>query len=416
LSGFVDELVTEVGRRSGAGNRPDMTHNTPLSPRPLSHLTEAAQRRVLTANALREHGVSASVANERCRPGGPWQLLLPGVYLLHPGPPASDERLHAALLYAGGECPPIPAQQGPAIRTSRSAASAASPASAASAPATAAAPAPSVLPPGRPAAGTPAAGHCPPPRLPEAMITGLAALTLHGFTGSPSLRSLDRIDVLVPKTKRLRSTGCVHIVRGQSLPDPEEVTGLPVAPVARALADTVAQLTDAGVVRRLLVESVRAGHCEAGAVMGELLRARVLGRPHVRDAVDALVAESRALAEGMLYETVFRYRLPDPCWNVDLRLPGGPRLGGVDAYWPDQAVALELDTRAPRPQLTADAQWSEYARKRETLEGLGITVVHLTPGKLRESPEQQAAIVRTALMAAVEREPAEYVIVTPRWT
>jgi hypothetical protein len=384
-----------------------MTHNTPLSPRPLSHLTEAAQRRVLTANALREHGVSASVANERCRPGGPWQLLLPGVYLLHPGPPTSDERLHAALLYAGGECPPIPAQQGPATRTSRSAASAAS------APATAAAPAPSALPLGRPA-GVPAVGHCPPPRVPEAMISGLAALTLHGFTGAPSLRSLDRIDVLVPRAKRLRSTGCVHIIRGQSLPDPEEVTGLPVAPVARALADTVAQLTDAGVVRRLLVESVRGGHCEAGAVVGELLRARLLGRPHVRDAVDALVAESRALAEGMLYEMVFRYGLPDPCWNVDLRLPGGPHLGGVDAYWPDQAVALELDTRAPRPHLDMDAQWSEYARKREALEGLGVTVVHLTPGKLRESLEQQAAIVRTALMAAVEREPAEYVIVTPR--
>ncbi|WP_314175221.1 hypothetical protein [Streptomyces winkii] len=378
-----------------------MTHNTPLSPRPLSHLTQAPQHRVLTADALREHGVTSAVANERCRPGGPWQLLLPGVYLLHPGPPTSDERLHAALLYAGGECPQIPAQQGYATRAGRPASTGG------------AAPAPAALPAVMPA-GASAMGHCPPPQPPEAMITGLAALTLHGFTGAPSLRALDRIDVLVPRTKRLRSTGCVHIVRGHSLPEPEEVTGLPVAPVARALADTVGQLTDAGVVRRLLVESVRGGHCEAGAVVGELLRARLLGRPHVRDAVDTLVAESRAIAEGMLYEMVFRHRLPDPCWNVDLRLPGGPHLGGVDAYWPDQAVALELDTRAPRPQLDQDAEWSEYARKREALEGLGITVVHLTPAKLRESLEQQAAIVRTALMTAVEREPAEYVIVTPR--
>ncbi|OEV29656.1 hypothetical protein AN219_15345, partial [Streptomyces nanshensis] len=97
-----------------------MTHNTPLSPRPLSHLTEAAQRRVLTATALREHGVSLGAANERCGPGGPWQLLLPGVYLLHSGPPTSDERLHAALLYAGGECPAIPTQQGPATCAGRS--------------------------------------------------------------------------------------------------------------------------------------------------------------------------------------------------------------------------------------------------------------------------------------------------------
>ncbi|MCH6160308.1 hypothetical protein [Streptomyces marispadix] len=366
-----------------------MTHNTPLSPRPLSHLTETAPPRVLTANSLREHGVSTAAADERCRPGGPWQMLLPGVYLLHPGPPTSEERLRAALLHAGGERSRIPAQQGTANRTDHAGGAL----------------------PGAP--GTPQR-HCPPPELPEAMITGLAALTLHGFTGAPSLRAVDRIDVLVPRTKRVRSTGFAHIVRGHSLPDPEEVTGLPVAPVARALADTVAQLTDAGVVRRLLVESVRGGHCEAGAVVGELLRARLLGRPHVREAVDALVAENRALAEGLLYEMVFRHRLPDPCWNVDLRLPGGPVLGGVDAYWPDQAVAVELDTRSPRPHIDQDEQWSQYARKREVLEGLGITVVHLTPAKLRESLGQQAAIVRTALMTAVEREPAEYVTVTPR--
>lgn len=342
-----------------------MTYNIPLSPRPLSHLTAAPQHRVLTTRALREHGVSALAADERCRPGGPWQLLLPGVYLLHPGPPTSDERLHAALLYAEEQPGQIPAQHGTGL----------------------------VGPP-------------------EAMITGLAALTLHGFTGAPSLRALDRIDVLVPRTRGLRSTGCVHIIRGQQLPEPDEVTGLPVAPVPRALADTVAQLADAGVVGRLLVESVRGGHCEAEAVVGELTRARLLGRPHVRDAVAVLTAEDRALAEGRLYEMVFRHRLPEPSWNVDLRLPGGPCLGGVDAYWPGQAVAVELDTCAHRHD--GETQWSEYARKREVLEGLGITVVHLTPHKLRDALEQQAAIVRTALMTAVEREPAEYVIVLPR--
>ena len=355
-----------------------MTHNTPLSPRPLSHLSEAVRRRVLTTRDLREHGVSGAVANERCRPGGPWQLMLPGVYLLHAGPPTSDERLHAVLLYAGGGGTAIPPQAAPAVGTAPGA------------------------PPDR----------CPPAAPGEVMITGLAALTLHGFAGGPSLRTLDRIDVLVPRARRLRSTGCVHIVRGHELPCPEEITGLPVAPVPRALADVVAQLTDAGTVRRLLVESVRAGHCEAAAVVRELTQNRLTGRPHVADAVESLLAEGRAQAEGRLYEMVLRHRLPEPCWNVGLRLPGGPHLGGVDAYWPDHSVALELDTRAPGEGL--EAVWPEYARKREALERLGITVVHLTPRRLRESLEQQAAIVRTALMTAAERDPAEYVIVAPR--
>ncbi|MFG3494146.1 hypothetical protein [Streptomyces sp. NPDC047928] len=333
--------------------------NTPLSPRPLSHLP-GAQRRVLSAAQLRAHGVPAAELAAQCRPGGPWQQVLPGVYLLHPGPPTSEERLHAALLYTG-----------------------------------------------RRSAADDGAGYG------QAMITGLAALALYRFSSAPPLLSLDRIDVLVPRTRRLRSAGFVRIVRSaHELPTPQEVTSVPVAPVARALADAVAQLTDPLAVRRLLTEAVRGGHCEPASVVRELSRARLLSRPHVVDAVDSLLAEGRALAEDRLFAMVREHGLPDPLWNVDLRLPGGPHLGGVDAYWPDHAVAVELDTRAPRQE--DDAMWSEYTRKREHLERLGITVVHITPRKLREALDQQAVVVRTALMAADDRAPAAYVVVLPR--
>jgi hypothetical protein len=330
----------------------------------------------MTAAQLRAHGVPAAETDERCRPGGPWQRLLPNVVLLHPGPPTSDERLHAVLLYAArerpaGAAPGVPAQPGT-----------------------------------EGAQGAAVPGHA------EAMITGLAALTLHGFRATPPLPALDAFDVLVPRTRRLRSTGCARIVRTAALPVAEQVTGVPVAPVARALADAVAQLTDAATVHRLLTEAVRGGHCEPAAVVRELNRARLLNRPHVVDAVDSLVAEGRAVAEQRLYRMVREHGLPDPVWNVDLRLPGGPRLGTLDAYWPEQAVALELDMRAHRQE--GDAQWAERVRRRERLERLGITVVHLTPRKLRDSPEQQATVVRTALTAAEDREPAAYVVVLPR--
>lgn len=179
-----------------------MNHNSPTfhgvsAPRPLQHLT-GARPRILGVGQLRQHGITPSDTAERCRPGGPWQQVLPGVFLLHPGPPTSEERLHGALLYAGR-------------------------------------------------------------RGGEAMITGLAALALYRFSSAPPLLALDRIDVLVPGTRRLRSTGWVHLVRTHSMPTSQEVTGLPVAPVARALADAVAELDDAGTVRRLLSEAVRGG-------------------------------------------------------------------------------------------------------------------------------------------------------------
>ncbi|MCX4880828.1 hypothetical protein [Streptomyces sp. NBC_00847] len=348
-----------------------MNHNTPLppaSPRPLRHLAEV-HRRVLTTAQLRAHGVTSAEMTEQCRAGGPWQQILPAVFLLHPGPPTSEERLHAVLMYAARESSAgVPAQPG---------------------------------------ADDP--HH---PVYPEAMITGLAALNLHGFTSAPPLLSLEKVDVLVPRLRRLRSTGCARIVRTPALPTPQQVTGVPIAPVPRALADAVSELADAGAVRRLLTEAVRGGHCEPASVVRALNQAKLLSRPHVVDAVDSLLAEGRAIAEDRLYRMVHDHGLPDPVWNVDLRLPGGPHLGGLDAYWPEQAVAVELDTRAPRQD--EDAMWSEYARKRETLERLGITVVYVTPKKLRDSTEQQATVIRTALMASGDREPAAYVVVLPR--
>lgn len=320
-----------------------MNHNAPL---PLTHLT-GSRPRVLTVAQLREHGVSASDAAVR-----PWQQILPGVFLLHSGPATSEERLHAALLYAGRR-----------------------------------------------------AGD-------EAMITGLAALALYRFGAVPALTALSHIDVLVANTRRLRSTGGVRIIRTHTPPRPMEVTGLPVAPVARAVADAVGRLSDAGTVRRVLSEAVRAGHCEPAALVRELTVARLLNRPHVVDAVESLLAEGRAIAEDRLYQLVRGYELPEPVWNVDLRLPGGPHLGGVDAFWPEHAVAVEIDTRAPRQG--EDEQWSEAVRKRDALERLGVTVIHVTPRKLRDWPEQQAAVVRTALTASDDREPAAYLVVLPR--
>ncbi|MCY0916637.1 hypothetical protein OS965_00390 [Streptomyces sp. H27-G5] len=320
-----------------------MNHNTPL---PLAHLA-GSRPRVLTLAQLREHGVSASDAA-----GRPWRQILPGVFLLHSGIATSEERLHAALLYAS-----------------------------------------------RRGSG-------------EAMITGMAALALYRFTSAPPLAGLPHIDVLVPGTRRLRSTGDVRILRSHTPPRSQEVAGIPLAPVARAVADAVARISDAGVVRRLLSEAVRGGHCEPAAAVRELTVARLLNRPHVVDAVESLLAEGRAIAEDRLYQLVRSHDLPEPVWNVDLRLPGGPHLGGVDAYWPEQAVAIEIDTRAPRQD--EDEEWSECVRKRETLERLGVTVLHLTPRKLRDWPEQQASVVRTALTASGDREPAAYLVVLPR--
>ncbi len=61
----------------------------------------AAVHDVIRAARLVESGVPESTVYARCRPGGPWQLLLPGTVLLSSGTPTSDQLVAAALLYAG---------------------------------------------------------------------------------------------------------------------------------------------------------------------------------------------------------------------------------------------------------------------------------------------------------------------------
>ncbi|GAB3006387.1 hypothetical protein [Saccharothrix stipae] len=56
---------------------------------------------VIKTADLRAAGVPGYVIDLKCRPGGPWQRILPGVLLLSPGPPTRDQRLRAALAYAG---------------------------------------------------------------------------------------------------------------------------------------------------------------------------------------------------------------------------------------------------------------------------------------------------------------------------
>ncbi|WUH93485.1 hypothetical protein OG900_27495 [Streptomyces sp. NBC_00433] len=379
-----------------------------------------AEQRVLTLHQLRDLGVGAAAVAARCRPGGPWQQVLPQVYLLRSGRPTGRERLEAALLYSGRD----------------------------------------------PHAHGPRGGGR------DAVVTGLAALALHGLSCVPPLPGLPRIDVLVPRHRRLRDAGDVAVHRVRTLPRPQEVAGLPCAPVPRALADAVAHLDDPETVRRLLTEAVRGGHCDAAAVLRELAGAGLLERPRVAAAVTALRGAERAMAEQRLYAMVRERQLPEPVWNVELRLPGGPRLGAVDAYWPEHAVALAIDPRAGRPpggsamgrgaardggsavdgafalddaadtralddvhadpfgdalyrgdggetcpqaaEFGDDEVWTRCVRQRERLEALGITLVHVTAAKLRDAAEQQAAVVRTALVAAADQLPAAYVVVSPR--
>lgn len=340
-----------------------MAYDTPPRPLPLPvhplplQQRRAAQRSVLTERQLKDHGVTSGLIADRSRLGGPWQQLLPKVYLLHPGPPTAEQRFQAALLYV--------AQSG--------------------------------------------GGRVPAQR--PAMVTGLAALALHRLAAAPAPAGVPVVDVLVPHQRGLRDAAFARVRRSHTLPVPEEIAGLPVAPLTRALADTVELLDDPVHVRALLVEAAGTGRCAPSAVVRDLDRAGLLGRPDVADAVHALLSAARSVAEDSVYELVRENGLPDPVWNVALHLPDGTFLAAVDAYWPEQGVTLEIDVRSPG---FGERDWHEEAERRERLEGLGLSVLYMTPEKLRDAPALQAAVVHTALRIAGDRVPPGLVVALPR--
>lgn len=61
----------------------------------------AAQHGVISRAQAAACGMTPGTLRHRLRPGGPWQTLLPGVYLAHTGPPGQDQLDMAALLHAG---------------------------------------------------------------------------------------------------------------------------------------------------------------------------------------------------------------------------------------------------------------------------------------------------------------------------
>jgi hypothetical protein len=50
---------------------------------------------------LERLGLHRSTVAHRCRPGGPWRSLMPGIVLLHNAAPTHGDRRRAALVYAG---------------------------------------------------------------------------------------------------------------------------------------------------------------------------------------------------------------------------------------------------------------------------------------------------------------------------
>ncbi|MFB6518555.1 hypothetical protein [Streptomyces sp. NPDC056401] len=318
---------------------PTRTRNPNPTPNPTARRQlNLATRHQLTTTA----GIPPGTITSRTRPGGPWQRLLPRVYLLQTGPPDHRQRALAAVLYA--------AEPG----------------------------------------SDPLSGD-------TAALTGGAALALLGIREAPYAPA----DVLIRAPRRLAGSPDVRPYPTTRWPRTITVSGIPSTRPVRAAADFAARTDQpADRIRSILAQVVQSGWCHPHDLHTELRAARLLTRPAIRAAAAELLAGVRSVAEAQARDVLSSTDLPTPLWNARLHTPDGTFLASPDAYWPDEGVALEIDSA--EYHYTRDS-WHATLHRRLRLESHGILVVSATPSMIRDTPSEVIAALRTLLTLTTTR-------------
>jgi len=289
---------------------------------------------VVSRTQLLTLGMTDKAVEHRIRPGGPWQVMLPGVYLTETGTPSLLHKEMAAALYAGS----------------------------------------------------------------GSVITGSAAMFHYGLRPP----RLDMIDVLIPGERRRRSISFVQVERTLRMPLRVSTRGpLQFALVARAVMDTSRTLRNVREVRAVIADAMQQGHCtlrQLGEELGEgpirhsALPRRVLGE--VRQGI-------RSTVEGDLLDLIKGAHLPMPMLNPDLYL-GKQFIARPDAWWPDAAVAVEVDSREWH---LSPAAWEKTMARHDLMFSLGIYPLHFSPRQLHQEPTTVIKRIRDTYQRGLERGP-----------
>jgi hypothetical protein len=307
--------------------------------------TAQYDRRRLASLAARQHGVIARaqafecgmterVVDYRIRGGGPWKVLLPGVYLTHTGRPDGAAREMAALLYAG----------------------------------------------------------------PQSVLTGVAALRRHDLSaGQPGVtdrKLADPVDVLVPVSSRRTDVAFARLHRTRRLPRGFCVAGeVRFAFTPRAVADAVRPMADLADVRAVVAEAVQRRRCSIEQLADELAAGPVPGSALFRQALAEVAEGVRSTAEADLRDLIRWARLPAPLYNPRL-LVGDEFLAMPDCWWPESGVAGEADSRAWH---LSPHEWEQTLARHARMSAHGIIVLHFPPQRIRSDRRQVADEIRRAL-------------------
>lgn len=305
---------------------------------------------VATARQLVEFGFPERTVYHRCRDGGPWQRILPGVVLLFTGRPTRDQQVLAAVLLCGS----------------------------------------------------------------ASVVTGLEACRRLGIRRGPLPRLDERVDpaevhVLVPAERQVRDTGFVHVERSGRMPPALERGGLPLAGVPRACIDAARRLWSRGDVTELVSDPVQRGLCTVAALGAELDAAPSRGTAVVRDVLRDVRVGIRSAAEQDAKRLWRRTGLPEPWWNATIRDAQGGLLGVGDCWLDEVAMLWEIESTEWH---VAPADHDRTVKRAAALTAAGVVYVASKPRAVRGESAGVVAMLCSAYQQAVAR-PRPSLFATP---
>lgn len=241
----------------------------------------AAQGGIVRFAQLVELGMSKSSIARWTRTGGPWQRLLPGVYLVHRGTPTGEERLHAAQQYVG---------------------------------------------------------H-------DSQFTGHAGLHLHGIRAVTEPLDQVSLHLLLPTTRHTQSAAFVTIERTQRVPDPAVIRGFRVAPLPRAIFDAGRRTPNRQATRAFTLEAIQRQLVTVEELRHEIQRGQRQWTAVLREVLDEAGDGVRSVPEAQLRRLFLQSGIREPMWNPRLESATGEFIAEPDAYFKELALALEVDSR-----------------------------------------------------------------------
>ena len=174
-----------------------------------------------------------------------------------------------------------------------------------------------------------------------AVLTGIDS----AFPTADADYEIGPVHVLVPAHRRVAGQRQVLIERTTRLPDVIIHNGLPCAPAARAVLDTVRREQNVSRMKWILTEAVRRGTCTVMELQQELNEGSQRGSAAPRSFLRTINEETRSNARMLAQKIVRTSPLPEPRWQPTYDKASGTPFGIVDAWWDEIGFAWQVINR-----------------------------------------------------------------------